>query len=92
MNEEVTHNQRSLINQIFTKDQLKMLYYHACRIDIDDNNDKAQMISEFLGPEFDEIGTGTNRVAYLYTPSEDRDFRGGGGLVFEFALDRRGLT
>lgn len=81
----------SLINHIFTKDQLKMLYYHACRFDIEDNNDKASMITEFLGDEFDEIGTGTNRVAYLYTPSEDRDFRGGAGLVFKFALDRRGL-
>lgn len=91
MDEKEIVQPKSLINQIFAKDQLKKLYYHACRIDIEDNNDKAEMLSEFLGPEFDEIGTGTNRVAYLYTPSEDRDFRGGGGLVFEFALDRRGL-
>lgn len=91
MDEKEIVQPKSLINQIFTKDQLKKLYYHACRIDIEDNNDKAEMLSEFLGPEFDEIGTGTNRVAYLYTPSEDRDFRGGGGLVFEFALDRRGF-
>ena len=90
MNEASAHT-KSLINQIFTKDQLKMLYYHACRIDIEDNNDKARMLTEFLGDEFDEIGTGTNRVAYLYTPSENREFRGGSGLVFEFALDRRGF-
>jgi hypothetical protein len=80
----------SLINQIFTKEQLKMLYYHACRVDIEDNNDKAEMISEMIGPEFQEIGTGTNRIAYLYTPSDEREFRGGAGLVYEFALDRRG--
>lgn len=80
----------SLINQIFTKEQLKMLYYHACRVDIEDNNDKAEMISEMIGPEFQEIGTGTNRIAYLYTPNDEREFRGGAGLVYEFALDRRG--
>lgn len=80
----------SLINQIFTKDQLKILYYHACRIDIEDNNDKAEMIAELIGPEFEELGTGTNRIAFLYTPSPEREFRGGAGLVYEFALDRRG--
>lgn len=82
----------SLINQIFTKDQLKMLYYHACRIDIDDNNDKAEMISDLLGPEFQELGTGTNRIAFLYNPNSNREFRGGAGLVYEIALDRRGLN
>lgn len=81
----------SLINNIFTKDQLKMLYYHACRFDIEDNNDKATLVTELIGDEFQEIGTGTNRVAYLYTPDEGRKFRGGAGLVYEFALDRRGF-
>lgn len=80
----------SLINQIFTKEQLKMLYYHACRVDIDDNNDKADLICELLGPEFQELGTGTNRMAFLYTPGPDREFKGGAGLVYEIALDRRG--
>jgi hypothetical protein len=81
----------SLINQIFSKDMLKMLYYHACRVDIEDNNDKAEMIANLIGPEFQEIGTGTNRIAFLYTPNESRKFRGGAGLVYEFALDRRGF-
>jgi hypothetical protein len=67
------------------------LYYHACRIDIEDNNDKAEMIAELIGPEFEELGTGTNRIAFLYTPSPEREFRGGAGLVYEFALDRRGF-
>ena len=82
----------SLINQIFSKEMLKMLYYHACRVDIDDNNDKAELVAELLGPEFQELGTGTNRIAFLYNPSPSREFRGGSGLVFEIALDRRGLN
>lgn len=81
----------SLINEIFSKDLLKMLYYHACRVDIEDNNDKAELIAELLGPEFQELGTGTNRIAFLYTPGSDRKFRGGAGLVYEIALDRRGF-
>lgn len=80
----------SLIRNIFSKDLLKVLYYHACRIDIEDNNEKAEMIAEILGPEFQELGTGTNRMAFLYTPNEDREFRGGAGLVYKIALDRRG--
>lgn len=82
----------SLINNIFSKELLKMLYYHACRVDIEDNNDKAELIAELIGPEFQELGTGTNRIAFLYTPSPERKFRGGAGLVFEIALDRRGLS
>lgn len=89
--EKIPRKRESLINKIFSKELQKELYFHACRIDIDDNNDKAELISELLGDEFQEIGTGTNRVAYLYTPSEERKFRGGAGLVYEFALDRRGL-
>ena len=82
----------SLISNIFDKDMLKMLYYHACRVDIEDNNDKAEMVSELLGSEFQELGTGTNRVAYLYTPNKEREFRGGAGLVYVVALDRRGFV
>ena len=80
----------SLIQKIFPNDVLKLLYYHACRIDIDDNNEKAEILSELLGPEFTELGTGTNRVAYSYSPGDDREFRGGAGLVFEVSIDRRG--
>ena len=69
----------SLINNIFSKDLLKMLYYHACRVDIEDNNDKAEMIRMIVPPEFEELGTGTNRIAFLYN-----------NLVFKIALDRRG--
>lgn len=82
----------SLINQIFSKEMLKMLYYHACRVDIDDNNDKAELVAELLGPEFQELGTGTNRINFLYTPSPERKFRGGAGMSFSIALDRRGFV
>jgi hypothetical protein len=58
---------------------IKMLYYHCCRIDIEDNNDKAEMIEELLGPEFQLLGVGTNRLAFLYR-----------GLVVKVAIDRRG--
>ena len=90
--EDETEEIDSLINNIFSKDLLKMLYYHACRVDIDDNNDKASLIAELLGEEFQELGTGTNRIAFLYNPNSERKFRGGAGLVFEVALDRRGFV
>lgn len=87
-----TEETGSLITQIFNPELLKMLYYHACRVDIEDNNDKAEMIKELLGDEFQELGSGTNRIAFLYTPGPDREFRGGAGLVYEIALDRRGCV
>lgn len=92
LDEEEAEETGSLINQIFSKEMLKMLYYHACRIDIEDNNDKAELIQELIGTEFQELGTGTNRIAFLYTPNSERTFRGGAGLVFVFALDRRGFV
>lgn len=85
------NERKSLINLIFPKELQKMLYYHACRIDINDNNEKAMLIQELIGDEFQELGTGTNRAAFLYTPNDDREFKGGAGLVYEFALDRRGF-
>lgn len=81
-----------LLNQIFSKDMIKMLFYHCCRIDIEDNNEKAELLQELLGPEFIELGTGTNRMAFLYNPSSDREFMGGAGLTIKIALDRRGMV
>jgi hypothetical protein len=40
---------------------------------------KAKLCSEILGNEFDEVGTGTNRIAFLHN-----------GVVVKVALDRRG--
>lgn len=71
--------EKSLIEHFFTKDMLKKLHYHSCRVDIPDNNIKAEMITELLGPDFHEIGTGTNRIAYYYN-----------GFVVKIALDYRG--
>ena len=56
----------NIIRQVFSDDQLKALYYLAMRIDIEDNNDKAEMIKMIVPPEFEELGTGTNRIAFLY--------------------------
>lgn len=88
--EDFDGEQQSLIEKIFPKEMLKLLYYHACRVDIADNNDKAIILQHILGPEFTEVGTGTNRVAYTYSPNDNREFRGGAGLVYEIAIDRRG--
>lgn len=72
---------KSLIREFFSDDIIKMLYYHCCRVDIEDNNEKAEMIKELLGSEFVELGTGTNRIAFLHR-----------GLCCMIALDRRGLV
>lgn len=70
----------SLISAFFSSDMIKMLYYHACRVDIADNNDKAELVQELVGPDFIELGTGTNRIAFRHN-----------GVVVKIALDRRGL-
>ena len=68
----------NLIRSIFTDDMLKALHYLAMRVDIEDNNDKAEMIRMIVPSEFEELGTGTNRIAFLYN-----------NLVFKIALDKR---
>ena len=79
-NIKTENGDHSLINAFFDEETLKMLYYHACRVDIADNNDKAEMIRDLLGATFIELGTGTNRIALLHN-----------GVVVKIALDRRGL-
>ena len=71
----------NLIRSVFTNEMLKALHYLAMRVDIEDNNDKAEMIRMIVPPEFEELGTGTNRIAFLYN-----------NLVFKIALDRRGYV
>ena len=58
---------------------MKALFHNCLRIDIPDNNMKAEVCAEILGPSFSEIGTGTNRIAFLHN-----------GVVVKVALDRRG--
>lgn len=79
--EEIKDRPDNLIRSVFSDAQLKALYYLAMRIDIEDNNDKAEMIKMIVPPEFEELGTGTNRIAFLYN-----------NLVYKIALDRRGLV
>jgi len=72
---------RSLIMEYFSEEMIKRLYYNALRIDIEDNNDKANIVSHIVGPEFEELGTGTNRIAFKR-----------GFYVIKIALDRRGIV
>lgn len=81
----------SIINQIFSKDLIKKLFYHACRPDIPDNNEKAELIQELIGDEFVELGTGTNRMAFVYNPDDDRESMVGSNLVISIALDKQGM-
>lgn len=69
----------NLINYFISATTMKALYYKCLRLDIPDNNVKAEICSEILGPQFAEIGTGTNRIAFLHN-----------GVVVKVALDRRG--
>ena len=81
MFENETAKINNLIEYFFTKEILKALYYNCLRIDIPDNNDKAEIVKAILGSDYTEIGTGTNRIALLHN-----------GLIVKIALDRRGLV
>lgn len=81
----------SIINQVFKKDLIKKLFYHCCRPDIPDNNDKALLIQELVGEEFVELGTGTNRIAFVYNPDDTRESMVGSNLVISIALDKQGM-
>lgn len=70
----------NLIRTMFSDVMIRALMIHCLRVDIPDNNDKADMIKIMLGDQFHELGTGTNRIAFLRN-----------GLVYKIALDRRGL-
>lgn len=71
----------NLISHFIDITTMKALYKNCLRPDIPDNNVKAEICSQILGPQFSEIGTGTNRIAYLHN-----------GVVVKVALDRRGLV
>lgn len=72
----------SRLRKEFTKDEIKMFYALALSIDYRDNNQKSDLLTEYLKPKgFICLGTGTNRVAYKK-----------GRYVFKFALDRRGIA
>ena len=71
----------NLISYFIDKKTMIALFYNCMRLDIADNNVKAELCASILGSEFSEIGTGTNRIAFLHN-----------GVVVKVALDRRGLV
>lgn len=68
------------IEKYFSKGLIKFLYGLATSYEYTDNNEKAKIIATVLGEEFEELGTGTNRIAFVRGP-----------FVYKIALDRRGL-
>ena len=72
---------RDAISFVIPKKIMKALFINCLRVDISDINDKAEIVKELVKPlDFDEIGTGTNRIAFYFN-----------GVVFKIAMDRRGL-
>lgn len=71
----------SIIHDFFPNSLLKKLYYMAWRSDIQDINEKADYVREMLGPDFHELGCGTNRIVFLRN-----------GIAFKIALDNPGFT
>ncbi len=71
----------NILSHFINKTTMKALYENCTRVDIADNNIKAELCAQILGHSFDEIGTGTNRIAFLHN-----------GVVVKVALDRRGLV
>ena len=71
----------NLISYFFDEKTIISLYSNCMRPDIADNNTKAELCANILGSGFSEIGTGTNRIAFLHN-----------GVVVKVALDRRGLV
>lgn len=71
----------NLIQYFFQPKTIMALFYTCLRIDIPDNNVKAEVVKKILGPDYEEIGTGTNRIALLHN-----------GVIVKIALDRRGLV
>lgn len=69
----------NLIDYFIDEKTMIALFYNCLRLDIADNNVKAEICAEILGTGFSEIGTGTNRIAFLHN-----------GVVVKVALDRRG--
>lgn len=73
---------KSHILQIYDPILLKKLFAHALLIDMDDNNEKVDVIKQLLGDDFAELGPGTNRYGAL----------GPDGYCHKIAIDRRGIV
>jgi uncharacterized C2H2 Zn-finger protein len=75
------NKRKSLIKHLFDDKMLKKLFVHATRVDIADNNLKAEIVAYLLSDGFIELGTGTNRIAFLRN-----------NYVYKVALDRNGFV
>ena len=75
-------SRKSHILRLYSPDVIKKLFAHALMIDIDDNNEKVNIIKEIVGDDFMELGPGTNRLGLL----------GPDGYCHKIALDRRGIV
>ena len=73
----------SRIMKYFGLNLMKFLYCFATSYDYTKNNMKAEVISWVVrhSGDFEELGTGTNRIAFI-----------NGKYVYKIALDRRGLV
>jgi len=74
----------SKITRDIPKNVVKFLFCLSTSYDYTDNNEKAQIVSYVMrhcGTPFEEVGTGTNRIAFAYA-----------NYVYKIALDRRGLV
>lgn len=69
----------NLINFFLDEEMLMSLLGLSLDYRIRDNNQKAKICSKLLGADYVELGTGTNRIAFLHN-----------GVVVKVALDRRG--
>ena len=73
--------QEKLVDHFFSEDEMRALFTLAMRVDIADNNDKADIILKMLPKgKFVELGTGTNRITLFRC-----------GMAIKIALDRRGF-
>ena len=79
MSEDETAKAENLVGYFIDETTMKALMYNCLRVDIADNNEKALIVKYILGPSFEELGTGTNRIAFRKN-----------GVVVKVALDRRG--
>jgi predicted RNA-binding Zn-ribbon protein involved in translation (DUF1610 family) len=80
--EEEEGTLKSHIKRLNSASTIKKLFAHALMIDMDDNNEKVEVIKEILGPKFSELGPGTNRYGTL----------GPDGYCHKIAMDRRGIV
>lgn len=76
---QLSHKRSPRILTLFTKEQRDAIVKIVSNMRETNLNKRAQQIKDLLGPEFPELGTGTNRITFL------KD-----GYAIKIALDKRG--